>query len=111
MGRNEVSTSVVKWSGVKVLVTGRLSLLEDTEIIYGCFVHHIVIFVWFYAVSLYVCMYGCMFCMLLFNFVNYIFILLCTCLFRSVYSVSLCCSVYCLRVNVHSTAVLCTVCV
>ena len=46
--------------------------------------------------------------MLLFHCVNYVsycyvyvFLLLCT--FRSVYSVSLCCSVYCLCVNVYCT--------
>jgi len=43
-----------------------------------------------------------MFCMFLFNFVNYVFLLLR--MFCSVYSVSLCCSVYCLCVNVYFTA-------
>jgi len=42
-----------------------------------------------------------MFCMLLFNFVNDVFLLLCT--FLSGCSVSLCCSVYCLCVNVYCT--------
>jgi hypothetical protein len=40
------------------------------------------------------------FCVL-FNSVNYVFLLLC--IFRSGYSVSLCCSVYCLCVNVYCT--------
>jgi len=75
--------------------------------------------------------YGCMFCMLLFSFVNfvflflyafvyfcklyifififiyiycYVYVFLLLCVFYSVYSVSLCCSVYCLCVNVYCTA-------
>ena len=41
-------------------------------------------------------------CMFLFNFVNYIFLLVCV--FRSVYSISLYCSLYCLCVNLYCTA-------
>ena len=64
------------------------------------------------------------FCVLLFNFVNlvflllrlcilivtfmysycYVYVFLLLCVFRSVYSLSLCCSVYCLCVNVYCTA-------
>jgi hypothetical protein len=55
----------------------------------------------FISVYIYIYMCVCMFCMLLFNFVNHVFLFLC--MFRSVYSVSLCCSVYCLCVNVYCT--------
>ena len=42
----------------------------------------------------------------LFNFVNYVFLFLC--MYRSEYSVSLCCYVYCMCVNVYcSTATGC----
>jgi hypothetical protein len=99
-----------------------------------------VLFITFFKYSsgfiLYHCVYGCMFCMLMFYFVNYgfwlllsillllcfvflllcymffvsvsiivmyLFLLLCTRMFRSVYPVSLCCSLYCLGVNVYFT--------
>ena len=48
-----------------------------------------------------------MFCMLLFNFVNYVLLLLCLCILIVMYVPScvfcLCCSVYCLCVNVYCT--------
>ena len=44
---------------------------------------------------------------ILFNFANYVFLLLCLCvlifMYCPVFSVSLCCSVYCLCVNVYCT--------
>jgi hypothetical protein len=45
------------------------------------------IFFWFYFVyCIYVCMYVCMFCTPLFNFVNYVFLLLCMLIVMCMYS-------------------------
>jgi hypothetical protein len=46
--------------------------------VYGCFVYHILSYS--FGSILYHCIYGCMFCTLLFSFVNYIFLLLCLCI-------------------------------
>jgi len=58
MGISEVSTS-----GVRVLGTGWLSMLEDIQIIWGLLfmwlfhLSHFIIFFWFYFVSLYILLY------------------------------------------------------
>ena len=75
--------SVVKWSES---VSNRVSsIISSYEVcyLYGCFVYHILSY---YFVSIfYHCIYGCMFCMLLFNFVNYVFLLLCLCILIVMY--------------------------
>jgi len=117
--RSVVGWSVVNWSGVKVLVTGCLTLSKDIQITWS------LLFIWlcrlshsfiFFGSILHHCIYGCVFCMLLFSFCKlcyfigmfiysycnvYVLLLLCT--LCSVYYVSLCCSVYRLCVHVYCT--------
>jgi len=78
------------------------SISEEYHCIYCC----ITVYMFVIVYKVVYCIYGCMFCMLLFNFVNYVILLsfIFLCMFYSVYSVSLCCSVYCLCVNVYCTA-------
>ena len=97
----EVKCRQVLSSGVKVLGTVvyhyskiyrpyKVSLLLSCS--FGSIVFH--------------CIYGCMFCMLLFKFVYYycyVYVFLFY-MFRFRYCVSLCCSVYCLCVNVYCTS-------
>jgi hypothetical protein len=96
MERSEVSTSVVKWS-----------LSNRVSIIIRIYIDHIWLFrlshfsqILLFQSRIIVYMVVCFF-MLLFNFVNCVFLLLC--MFHSGYSVSLCRSVYCLCVNVYCT--------
>jgi hypothetical protein len=118
---SEVEWSVVVWSVVgwscvnwsedisnRVFTIIRSYVYRSYEVccLYGFIVHHIPS----YSVNstFYHCIYGWIFCMLLFNFVNYVVLLLCLCIFIvimfcSVYSLPLCRSVYCLCVNMYCT--------
>jgi len=83
-----VSTSVVKWSDVlsnRVSTTIRRYINISYEVccLYGFFVYHIISYS--FSSIFYHYIYGCMFCMLLFNFVNYVFLLLCFCILIVMY--------------------------
>jgi len=119
----EVEWSVVGWSVVKCSegLRNRMSTIIRRYIDYTKFAasigfSFIIFFSYYFDSIFYHCICGFMFCVLLFNFVNcvfcivmfiysycYVYVFLLLFMWCSTYSVSLCCSVYCLCVNVYCT--------
>jgi hypothetical protein len=95
MRGSEVSTGVVKWSVVGLSVvkcseglSNRVSniirrYMQFTAYVHGCFVYQILSYS--FGSIFYHYIYGCMFCELLFNFVNFVFLLLCLCILIVMY--------------------------
>jgi len=75
-----VLTRVLKWSkrlnnGVYIIIRRYRDHMKFACCLYARFVYHILSYS--YGSILYHCIYGCMFCMHLFNFVNFVSLLLC----------------------------------
>jgi hypothetical protein len=71
--------------------------------LYGCCVYNILSYS--FSLIFYHCIYGCVFCVLLFNFVNYVFLLLCLCILIVMFMYFYC-SVFCVFCFIVSFCVL-----
>ena len=92
---------VMKWSlGLSNRVSIIIRRYRDYMRFAVCMAASFITFLYSFGSFLNHRIYGCMFCMLLFNLVEVPLM----CSYCSVYSVSLCCYVYCLCVNVYCTA-------
>ena len=117
---NEVEWSVIRWSVVKwsegpsnevstIIIYIYIYIYCEVCCLYGYFFYHTLSY--FFGFQFYTYVYGCMFCMVPFNFVNYVFLLLRLCILIVMfmysyyigYSVPLCCSMHCLCANVYCT--------
>ena len=117
---SEVEWSVGGWGGVKLseVLNNRMSTIIRRYIDHMTFASYMDFRLSHSLGSIfYHSIFGCMCCMLLFNFVNcvflfylfmytyyYVCVFLFWCIFCFVYSVSLPCTMYCLCVNVYCTA-------
>ena len=91
-----MSISVVKCSWVKCGVVKCSEVLQYSGVL---LVFYFYLFIYFYH-----CVYGCMLCILLFNSVGYVFLLLCLCILIVMYI--LFCTFCSHRANWHSRATL-----
>ena len=82
----------MKWSEV---LSNRVSIIIIRYIdhmqfccLFGCFIYHILSYS--FGSILYHCIYGCMFCVLLFNFIIFFFFNVCSVLYILFHCVALC---------------------
>jgi hypothetical protein len=94
VNRNNLAVST-KWWGIYCL-SAQTEDIWSCEVcyLYGFFVYHILSH--YFGSILHHCIYGCMFCVFLFNSVNYVLLLLCIVMCYVLLLLCMFCSVYCL---------------